>query len=597
MTKPRTTTAVRAAATALALAAALAAMVAAHAPEAHAQGRDENPAPRTKPLDLTTLAPESPGSPEVPGDAGGLTPEEEAASPSDGARIVVSTGLRARNPSTVRIASLGLDRAPVDGLDRLMWGSTDADKAFALYARLPGTVASPALRRRLEHVMLSRSVPPGGRVDHTEALIGFRLGWLREHAGADDLAVLVRQLPDEEPWLEWKRWLAVHDLINRNDEEGCGYAGERVAATLDSVWHQINAFCQVVGGEIDQASFGLDILADSGVDDPAYFALMEHLTGDSGNADLPEDAEIGPVNLVLMDSARVEISSAALQSAPDHRGSLGGLRYLGDDAQILLAARLFDRHDTEVGDIIPDWAALPEANIPASEALTRLSIAESGDEVALARLLAWQAVALEPDRGTASDMALRALSVDYRHAGGRSLELWAPFIQDAEAAYLEALLPGFDPAVQPPEGAAWAGIMAESTKQIEAADLVEAGAVDAVPLLRALGRRVGDLGWHDQIAAGRALAPGGASLRFGHLLALEESAAAGNKAETLLMAAAALGPLKPWDLGRDDAARLVAALRRAGLEETARDLAREILAGWVLERHFAVSEEDDAATG
>ena len=611
MTKPRIIPAARAAALALALAVLAAGHgLVPHAlvPGARAQGSEENAEP-TRPLDLTTLVPEEPGASSDSGDpgasgtlggAGSLTPEEAAATPSGGERIVVSTGLRVRDPSTVRIASLGLDRPPVDGLDRLMWGATDADRAVALFARLPEMVASPAIRQRLEHIMLSRAVPPGGTVDHTEALIGFRLDWLRNHAGAADLAVLVRQLPDGEPWLDWKRWLTVHDLINRNDEEGCGYASERVAATLENVWHQINAFCQVVGGDVAQASFGLDILADSGVEDPAYFALMARLTGSGGNASLPEGAEIGPINLVLMDSARVEISSAALQSAPDHRGSLGGLRYLGDDAQILLAARLFERHDLEVGDIIADWAALPEANIPASEALTGLSIAAAGDEVALARLLAWQAVALETNRGTASDMALRALSVDYRHAGGRSLELWAPFIQDADAAYLKALLPGFDPAAQLPEGAAWADIMAESSRTVEAADLVEAGAVDAVPLLRALGREVGELEWHDQIAAQSALAPGGASLRFGHLLALEASAAAGNKAETLLMATAALGPLKPWDLGRDDAARLVAALMRVGLEETARDLAREILAGWVLERHFAGPaglEGDDAATG
>ena len=598
MKKPGTSMTARTAA----LAVALAALVAAHAlaphalaPQAFAQGREENDPPR-KPLDLTTLAP------EAPAEGKGLTPEEEDASSSGGERIVVSTGLRARNPATVRLASLGLDRPPVDGLDRLMWGSTDADRAIAIYARLPEMVASPVLRQRLEHIMLSRSVPPGGTVDHTEALIGFRLGWLRNHANADDLATLVRQLPNEEPWLEWKRWLAVHDLINRNDEEGCGYASERIAATLENVWHQINAFCQAIAGDVGQASFGLDILADSGVEDPAYFALMEHLTGGSGNTAVPEDAAIGPLNLVLMDSARVEISSAALQSAPDHRSSLGGLRYLGDDAQILLAARLFDRHDLAVGDIIPDWAALPEANIPASEALTALSVAGAGDEVALARLLAWQAVALEGDRGTASDLALRALSLDYRHAGGRSLELWAPFIQDSDAAYLRALLPGDDaadqlPAAQLPESAAWSAILAESSNPVEATDLVEAGAADAVPLLRALGRKVGEIEWNDQIAVQRALAPGGASLRFGHLLALEESVAAGNKAEALLMAAAALGPLKPWDLGRDDAARLVAALMRVGLKQTARDLAREILAGWVLERHFTVPEEDNAATG
>ena len=139
--------------------------------------------------------------------------------------------------------------------------------------------------------------------------------------------------------------------------------------------------------------------------------------------------------------------------------------------------------------------------------------------------------------------------------------------------------------------------MADSSEPVEAAQLAAAGAMDAIPLLRALGRPVAEFDWHEQVADRRSLAAGRAAPSFGHLLALEESAASGNRAETLLLAAVALGTAKPWHLGRDDAARIVGALARAGLEGTARGLAREILAGWALERHFAGAGGADAGTG
>ena len=572
---------------AAALALGLAVMAAA---PALAQGRDDDDSPGLRPLDLTRVAP---AASDTDGDDG-----RDNARESRGSRqITVATGLRARKPSSVRLASLGLDRPPQDGLDRLMWGKTNADNAMALFARLPGKTASPTLRRQLEYVMLARAVPPGSTTDHAEALVEMRLRWLASEADAGGLADLVRQLPDQEPWLDWKRWLVLHDLINRNDIDGCDYASNRVASTLESIWHQINIFCQVVGGDVGQASFALDILADSGVDDPAYFALMDSLTGRRGDAVLPADAPIGPLNLVLMDSARVEISSAALQSAGGHRTSIDGLRYLGEDAQILIGARRFEQTSLPVGEVIADWAVLPVANVPASEALTRLTVAETGDEIALARLFVWQAVALETDKAAASDLAMRALAVDFDHGGIRSLELWVPFIDAGEADDLKALVPNAGAGAGSPEAAAWTRILGDSTGRVAAADLVSADAVDAVPVLRALERPVTEFEWHDQIAEQRALAPGGTALRFGHLLALEASADAGNKAETLLTAAVALGPAKPWHLGRDDAARLVDALMRAGLEETARGLAREIITGWVLARHFAGADGGDGASG
>ncbi|HCD48872.1 MAG TPA: hypothetical protein DEQ75_00675 [Alphaproteobacteria bacterium] len=546
----------------------------------------------SQPLDLTILA--NPEDTEIETTPLDEAIEDEADVPAS--RIAISTGLTLKKPSSVRLASLGLDRQSVDGLDRLMWASSNATKVSVLYDLLPEKVASPTLSQRLAHVMISRAVPPEGSVDIAETMIEQRLNWLKMNASADDIAAMVRQLPDNQEWVEWKKWLVMHDLINRNDEAACTYANQQSSTTLEPVWHQINAFCQVITGEITKASFGLDILADSGVDDPAYFTLMEKLTNAGNDLTLPEDASIGPLNLVLMDSARVEISSAALQSANEHRASLGGLRYLGDDAQILLGARAFSQHDQSISDIIAGWAILPVAGVSASEALTRLSLGGNADEVDIARFLAWQAIALEDDDSAISDIALKALSNDYAHGGGRSLEIWTPFITGDAAAMLTALLPGQESAGFDEEAMAWAEIITLDEGDISTFSLISAGAVDAIPLLQSLGLTVDPMGWQQQLDEDSRLATAEISLPLGQLMALEESAGAGLPAETLLLAGITLGEAKPWQLGREDAARLVGALHRAGLEDTARSLAREILTGWALERYFATTGAADDST-
>lgn len=565
-----------------------------------------------QPLDLTVLAPADDGAGDADNNSADAAATEDPAAdgqealpaptqdPVKESPIVVSTGLTLKKPSSVRLASLGVDRAAVDGLDRLMWGQSQADSVRMLYRMVPRNTASPVLNQRLGHVMLSRAVPPEGSVDLAETMIEQRLAWLKPMASADDLAELIRQLPDADRWQDWKRWLVLHDLITRNDEAACSYATAQTATTLEPLWHQINAFCQVIRGDMAQASFALDILEDRGVDDPVYFNLMRKLTGSARDAATPDAAPYGPLNLVLMDSARVEITSAALQSAPDHRTSLAELRYLAPDAAILLGARAFDDTDRSISDIIAAWALLPVAGVPSSEALTQLSLGGSGDEISLARFLAWQATALEKDDAGISDIALMALSSDYRHGGSRSLQLWLPFINAREgdpAFLLYGLVPGSTRLPLNGEALAWSEILAFSARPISASSLVTAGAIDAIPMLDAIGVATEPVEWSGLLAENRRLASAETSLDLPRLMALEAAADRGDKAETLLLAALALGEVEPWKLGRDDAARLTGALSRAGLKETARQLAREILQGWVMHRYFTPSDEADATAG
>ena len=210
---------------------------------------------------------------------------------------IVSSGLTSTSPSSVRLASLGIDLDAVDGLDRLMWGESTVDVVMAIYELLPSNIASPILDQRTSHILLSRAVPPEGSITTAENIVEHRLNWLKDNVEGSDLAILVRQLPDTERWREWKTWLVLHDLINRNDDEACAYGIAQAGTTLDALWHQIKAFCQVIGGNESDASFALDILEDTGLEDATYFALMAKLIDTTDTSSLPEDAIFTPLNL------------------------------------------------------------------------------------------------------------------------------------------------------------------------------------------------------------------------------------------------------------------------------------------------------------
>ncbi len=522
---------------------------------------------------------------------------------------IVSSDLTSTSPSSVRLASLGIDLDAVDGLDRLMWGESTVDVVMAIYELLPRHIASPILDQRTSHILLSRAVPPEGSITTAENIVEHRLNWLKDNVEGSDLAILVRQLPDTERWRKWKTWLVLHDLINRNDDEACAYGIARAGTTLDALWHQIKAFCQVIGGNESEASFALDILEDTGLEDASYFALMAKLISDTDTPSLPEDAIFTPLNLVLMDSAKVEITSVALSQADSHRTSLSGLRYLADDAAILQSARAFEAIDISITDLAAIWAVLPESGVPLSEALARLALAnEDGssdvsrrDERALARFFTWQAIALEPDQAVASREALQALAHDYKHGGRRSLELWLSFITPSdETLLLHGLLSPELPLEERQrldgEALAWSQILAFSAQPVTADTIITAGAFDGVDMLEAIGVSLESVSWSDHLSDGRTLATSVAPLSLSRLRALENSAMKGNRAETLLLAALTLGEIPPWQLGRDDARRLTVALVRAGMQDTARSLAREILTGWSMHRFFTASGEGDNAT-
>ncbi len=515
-------------------------------------------------------------------------------------------GLNQQNSSSIRLASLGISLPPEDNLDRMMWQGSDAATALDLYRRLPAELAVPALRQQLARVALMRTVPPEGSIDVAAELIQERLKWLVANVGGDNLAEIVRQLPDGPDWEGWHQWLVLHDLVTRNDEEACRLAEWRATQTLEIIWHKVNAFCMFVAGDVEKASFALDILKDRGVTAPIYFTLMRQLI-DGAPAGATAGAPAGAIDqsgadvldLVLLDSARVNITMAAIRPIDRFDFSLSGLHNLENDAAALIAARTIRHDNRPAEDILAIWSLQPAVDIPASEAFSKFSLADEDDDIAIARYQTWKALSQETDKSSAAQLALEALKIDFRHIGPRSLGVWVPFIVEGglNAGPLPGLISGIERDGLTDQALAWSDILAFPEEQLGGQTIVRAGALDAVPLMQAMGMAIEDLDWTSHFEQTERLAENATSLPLARLEVIEAAAIAGRRAELVMLAAISIGGKPLHHLSRDDAAHLVGVFIAAGMEKTARLLAADIMRGWVADRYFRTTGETDAASG
>ena len=512
-----------------------------------------------------------------------------------------SISLKRKDPSSIRLAAVGVDRDSLDGLDSLMWQGSDANTILSLQEALANSAPPSAFDAPLHHLTIARVVPPEGFVDQAPALIETRLNALAKAGASDDLAALVAQLPTEERWQDWQKWLAVHHLITRNDNAACTAARDQVGQTLDPLWHQINTFCAVVAGDADQASFALDILMDSGLSTSNFDQLMRQLIGQTKADDL-DMTTVSGLDLVLMDSARITIEPEALsQLDQGHYGSVMSLRYLSDDSLRLLNARHFN-HDDMIS-LKTSWALLPIRPMSSAEALTRFSVGGDADDIALARLDAWQTIAAEKDDRTAAQLAYEALIIDYNYAGIRGFSLWLPIIErGADSLDLEdkigpvlGFVPETSRLTMSKEAMAWHDLLAFSRKPTDVENLEIIAGFDSLPLLNAINVPVEAIDWMTVSADGDTLSGAGMNVPYQALMQLVEIANQERKAETLMRAALLLDGVDLATLNRDDAALIVSVLHQVGMKDTARALARDILVSWGAARHFNPSVSPQSA--
>ncbi|MDP6217114.1 MAG: hypothetical protein QF526_00275 [Alphaproteobacteria bacterium] len=539
-----------------------------------------------------------------------------------------ATSLARRSVSRVSLASVGLKRAATlsEDLNALIWSDSDAETALYLLRNVPAMGSAPILSQLTFEIMASAAVPPKGAGSVAEELVSTRLNWLAAAGQSDALAEIVRMLPEEDRWAEWKRWQVEYDLIRQADDTACRDAEKKAQLTLDDFWHQSRIICALLAGDKNNARFAADILKASGGEDVNFFQLVDKLLGSEAEISL-DLATLDSVDLVLMDAAHEQISLAAFEQMPSSMiQAASNFRYLAADAALKTSFMMLERGLQKRGPTEQIWRSLLEAPMPAEAALATLDGQDAFGQTAarhdaLVSASLWVGLALRKEADT-NILIRRAFETEIR--SGRPellLDLYASLIQqrlsqtadsetapaiDAELQKDFALMLSLSaPSDELPAALSAGSELGKSAKNVLAAakgqswqaeDLEIANAWPLLPVLEAQGSVGPQQDWTAMLTntapdlfTPRPVKPAYHRLSATHLLALRQLAEKGNIAETALLSAMLVQPVALGWIEPVDAAEIIKSLQQVGLQSVADQLAEDIVKAHLLRANFALA--------
>jgi hypothetical protein len=563
-----------------------------------------------------------------------------------------SAKLGRRKISDVGLAAIGVsDTAPQDStLDSLIWRGTPAKNAAFLLEN--GAVAnqSPSLSALAYDVVARQSVPPMGANMIAADLVRARLAWLARAGRSNDLAVLVEQLPDNEKWSSWKRWLVEHHLMSRRDDIACSAVAAQIAMTLDPFWHQAKVICDAVQGDMSSARFAADVLAATGMGDPTFMGLVDELFTGKVFDDI-DPTTLDTIHIVLMEALHRPIPIEGIAIMPPQMAqTITSLRYLSDDARMVSTYDGLQRGLVSPREAGKLWRSAGDNEDNPQAALARLDSEVS----ALTSAMAWRA--LDVDESNAvfglivaamkreitagngslmlplyAELAINALEVmqsqtatpvlaeavltdtatltssgvndDMGESGDAVITVPTVTMPDeAILAEIDVLLALADPVTVP--------AILESTNPIashirtlltlEAGDVWDADTMQTLdtwhlqPLLQAAGINAPDISWFDLLQSGTHTAYNREKLSPILLKACGEAAEKKRVAETILLASWLLQSTEFTNIDPVDAGLVITYLRDVGQDQAAMRLMREIASAHLMTQFVSDMQDENA---
>jgi hypothetical protein len=231
-----------------------------------------------------------------------------------------AVGATATTPSGLEVGSLG-DVTPDyggtlqeggGGFPVDMWKGTDRALVERLLPKLSPAASSPAMRDLTRRLMLTNAEAPAGKSGGVN-LFGARADRLMAMGLSSDAAALLALQParSTDPVSARQR---IDSLLLAGDVDGaCKAVDEtRKVASGDVAWQKAQIFCQLRAAQNDQAALGLDLLREQGENDPAFFTLVDVL---SGNKAAKLDSLPAPtaLDLAMLHAANMPIPRDAAQ--------------------------------------------------------------------------------------------------------------------------------------------------------------------------------------------------------------------------------------------------------------------------------------------
>ena len=554
--------------------------------------------------------------------SGGQTDVKAPAGGEEASQTSVATGrVGRRSISKVGLASIGLNQiTSVDTvINSLIWSNSDAEQALALLKATPARGSSAALLALTSAITVQTAVPPKNAGNLAEQLVEARLDWLARSGQSDKLSQLVRLLPLDEEWSEWKRWQIEYDMVRRADNAACSDAERFALQTLDAFWHKARIICALPDGQLSAASFAADILRASGEQDDNFFQLVDKLLGRTTTLSLDLD-DLSLLHLVLMDAAHEQISADTVENLPPSMiQAAASFRYLAPDAALNTSYQMLDRNVQTAGETEQIWRSLLTAPVPAEAALASLRNQKADGRAHLrghGLNSAYLWVGLATRQGEDTDMLIVEALRRETQAGRIDLliDLYASLIRQrlemTEAATLSdqlasdyaVILALADPSQPLP---AMLDAASQKAYDIQAVlQLTDNMAWDAdvmmrldcwslLPILDAIGISTPSFDWVARLTNSSEGADAFSDWPVSYhrlsalgLLALEQAAEAGRIGEVGLIAASLVQPVHLGWVAPSDGSRVIAALQQVGLDSTASALAHELMVSSLLRSNF-----------
>ena len=510
-----------------------------------------------------------------------------------------------RKISDVGLAAIGVGKTANSQLDSLIWRGTSAHDAIFLLEKAAVSGQSQVIKQLAYEVVAQQTVPPRGANDVAAGLVEARLDFLANGGRSSDLAVLVAQLPEAKKWSSWRRWLAEHYLMIRNDSAACSIVERKITQTMELFWHKSNVICQAVQGNLSGARFAADIMVANEINDPIFFSLVDEVL-DSKPSGSIDSSNLDTAHIVLMDVANRPIPLEGLSVLPEQMTeTVMKLKFLEPDARMVSTFEGLKRGlitHRQAGKL---WRNAGLVNDDPKIALARLH----GDVAPLTTASTWRALDADKRPGKLA-LVVEAIKAEIVAGNGAiMLPLYGELVRNALAdesvasamrfddlniapnlAYMLAIgQPNDTETLQAFGGNGNALLVAEFLQGLSD-DLVDATVMSALemwhmlPILEAVGIKSSEVDWLGLVKGDSVSKQTFVNLSPVLLKATTSAAENNRVAETILLSNWLLSDVTLDQTNIADLAIVIRALFLVGQSEVAKGLAHEIVKAHLMQR-------------
>jgi hypothetical protein len=248
-----------------------------------------------------------------------LFPEPDSdlpAEPQAGDALPSPEGIEVNRLAEIDPDAVGTLDSEAGGFGPDLWQGSDRRTVERLLPRMPGAGRSATMRNLSRRLLLSNAVPPASRSGESAgnllALRIDRLAALGDFAGLNDLLAIVPQRYDDETVARAR----VESRLLQGDPTGaCQEVRYGVSVHQDAdYWRKALVFCQIVAGEVDQATLGVALLREEGQsEDPTFFQLADQLTGIAPGSAAADP--ISPLHFAMLQASGQPLPKAVLKEA------------------------------------------------------------------------------------------------------------------------------------------------------------------------------------------------------------------------------------------------------------------------------------------